>query len=112
LSQNCVSKQFFVKWWDKFDFSRVQSRLNTEFPIKPAANPTAQVQAQPSEPINKLPQAPKSKSSTSSKGKKLSKKDLIEIALVFMQQLTKASDDEENEEESFTAKSSTHLSQL
>jgi hypothetical protein len=91
------------------DFSRVQSRLNTEFPIKPVAKPVAQVQTQPSKPINK---PPKSESSTSSKWKKPSKKDLKEIALAFMQQFTEASDDEENEEEGFTAESSTHLSQL
>jgi hypothetical protein len=38
LSQNsqiCIARQFFVKWWDKFDFSKVQTRLYHEFPLKP-----------------------------------------------------------------------------
>jgi hypothetical protein len=31
-SQNCVARQFSVKWWDKFKFSLVQSCLKNEFP--------------------------------------------------------------------------------
>jgi hypothetical protein len=34
-SQNCVARQFSVKWWDKFKFSLVQSRLKNEFIERP-----------------------------------------------------------------------------
>jgi hypothetical protein len=103
LSQNCqnyIARQFYVKWWDKFDFSRIQSRLNAEFPLKLEFNPTTQAQApeaqSPELPI-KLPQAPKSNSPTSSKGKKPTKKDLKAFALAFAKQFYEASEEEDED---------------
>jgi len=105
--QNCIARQFYVKWSNKFDFSRIQSRLNAEFPLKLEFNPTTQAQA-PELPI-KLPQAPKSNSPTSSKGKKPTKKDLKAFALAFAKQFYEAS---EEEDEDSIAESSIHKSQI
>jgi hypothetical protein len=50
-----IARQFFVKWWDKFDFSRVQSRLHHEYPLKKEALQMIQTimaqSQQPPEPI-------------------------------------------------------------
>jgi hypothetical protein len=70
----------------------------------------AQVQSQSPEHADKLPQAPKSESPTSSKGKKPTKKDLKAFALAFAEQFYEASEEEEDEDS--TAESSIHLSQI
>ncbi|GLT70013.1 hypothetical protein SLA2020_421180 [Shorea laevis] len=79
LSQNCASRQFSVKWWDKYIFAKVQERLYTEFSAEALASPEVLL-SQP-EPAPQLPQAPKklspspsSKGKSSSKGKKTSKR--------------------------------------
>jgi len=89
LSQNshsCIVRQFFVKWWDKFDFSRVQTRLHHEYPLKKEApqmiQPIMAQSQQPPEPITK--QAPKSESPTSSKGKRHAKKDSRRLSLPLL----------------------------
>jgi len=51
-NQNCKARQFSVKWWYKFDFSRVLSRLYHEFPLKLEAQPLV-AQTQSPEPITK-----------------------------------------------------------
>jgi len=99
-TQNCVARQFFVKWWDKFKFSLVQSRLKNEFPEKPleiqdSVTHVSETQVEPA--------SPKPESSSSSKGKKPSK--IKQVALKLMQQLIEAKDGDE-EEESSTAESS------
>jgi hypothetical protein len=70
----------------------------------------AQVQSQSPEHADKLPQAPKSESPTSSKGKKPTKNDLKAFALAFAEQFYEASEEEEDEDS--TAESSIHLSQI
>jgi hypothetical protein len=106
-SQNCIARQLSVKWWDKFDFSRIRSRLDIEFPFKPEVTYSIQVRApvaqlQPPEPS----QVPKSESPISSKGKRPAKKDFKAFALALAEQFYEVS--EEEEEEEGTAESSIH----
>jgi hypothetical protein len=112
LNHNCIARQFYFKWWDKFDFTRIRSRLDTEFPLKSEDAPATQAQTpvvQSPKPHIKLPQAPKSESSTFSKGKKPTKKDFKAFALAFAKQFYEAS---EEEEEDSTTESSTHHNQV
>jgi hypothetical protein len=109
-----LQDSFLLKWWDKFDFSKIQSCLNIEFPFKSEVAPTAQAQVpvaqlQSLEPAIKLPKAPKSESPTSSTRKKPTNNDVKTFALAFAKQFYKASDEEE---EDSTAESSVHLSQI
>jgi hypothetical protein len=99
ITQNCVARQFSVKWWDKFNFSLVQSRLSKEFPERP---PIIQDSVTHVSETQIEPTSPKPDSSTSSKGKKSSK---IKQALKLMQQLVEAEEGDEDEEAS-TAESS------
>jgi hypothetical protein len=99
ITQNCVARQFSVKWWDKFNFSLVQSRLTKEFPERP---PIVQDSVTHVSETQIEPTSPKPDSSTSSKGKKPSK---IKQALKLMQQLVDAEKGNEDEEAS-TAESS------
>jgi len=101
-SQNWVARQFSVKWWDKFKFSLVQSRLKNEFlemplEIQDSVTHVSETQVEPASP------KPESSSSSSSKGKKPSK--IKQVALKLMQQLIEAEDGDEEEELS-TAESS------
>jgi len=99
-SQNCVARQFSVKWWDKFKFSLVQSRLKNEFPEMPLEIQDSVTHV--SETQVELA-SPKPESSSSSKGKKPS--NIKQVALKLMQQLIEAEDGDEEEELS-TAESS------
>jgi hypothetical protein len=101
-SQNCVTRQFSVKWWDKFKFSLVQSRLKHEFlerslKVQDSVTHVSETQFKP------VTEIPKPASSTSSKGKKPSK--IKQIAFNLMKQLIEAEDGDEDEESS-TAESS------
>jgi len=102
ISQNCVARQFSVKWWDKFNFSLVQSHLMKKFPesspaIEDSVTHVSETQVEPT--------SPKPESSTSSKGKKSSK---IKQALKLMQQLIEAEDGNEDEEASTVESSVQH----
>jgi hypothetical protein len=103
FNPNCIARQFSVKWWDKFKFSLVQSRLKNEFPersleVQDSVTHVSETQFKPTT------EAPKPDSSTSSKGKKPSK--IKQIALNLMQQLIEAEDGNDEDEEASTAESS------
>jgi hypothetical protein len=96
-SQNCVARQFSIKWWDKFKFSLVQSLLKNEFPersleVQDSVTHVSETQVEP------VTEIPKPASSTSSKGKKPSK--IKQIAFNLMKQLIEAEDGDEDEESS------------
>jgi hypothetical protein len=113
MSQNnkkCIARQFSVKWWDKFDFSRVLSRLYLEFPFKSEAQPLVAQTQSPEPIIEPLSQDPKSDSPTSSNRKRPAKKDFKAFALSLAEQFYEQ-DEEEADEES-TAKSSVPRSQF
>jgi hypothetical protein len=99
-----IARQFFVKWWDKFDFSRVQSCLHHEYPLKKEALQMIQTimtqSQQPPEPITE--QAPKSESPTSFKGKRHAKKDFKAFAFALAEQFYEQN--EENSDEESTAR--------
>jgi hypothetical protein len=104
FNQNCISRQFSVKWGDKFKFSPIQARLKTEFSEKSLTVPTVddQVPAQP------FPKASKSVSSSSSKGKKPSKEEIKAFARALAEQYLEARvEDDVDKEEASTAESST-----
>jgi ATP-dependent exoDNAse (exonuclease V) beta subunit len=107
-----IARQFFVKWWDKFDFSRVQSRLHHEYPLKKEALQMIQTimaqSQQPPEPI--IEQAPKSESPTSFKGKRPAKKDFKAFALALAEQFYEQNEENSNEES--TVESSVPRSQF
>jgi hypothetical protein len=106
FNQNCIARQFSVKWWDKFKFSVVQSHLKDEFPEKSLEVQTAVVQAPEAQaqPIAKAPksESPKSESPTSSRGKRPTKKEFEAFALALAEKFYEDSKQEdEGSTESF-----------
>jgi hypothetical protein len=57
VNSNCVSRQWHVKWWDKFKISQTIDRFNSEYPIQATAPPAAQL-SQPEPDLQSL-KAPK-----------------------------------------------------
>jgi hypothetical protein len=101
FNQNCIARQFSVKWWDKFKFSVVQARLKTEFPEekKTLEVQTAQAQAPEAQVQPTKSESPKSTSPSSSKGKKPAKKDFKAFALALAEKFYECNEEEEEEEE-------------
>ncbi|GLT71247.1 hypothetical protein SLA2020_432810 [Shorea laevis] len=134
FSDGCIARQFSVKWWDKYNFSLIQEQLYSEFSAEQLSQTSPEVQLQP-ELISRLPpasmalKAPKasksvssassskeksgsSKSKSSAKAKKPSRKDILAMAEVLLQQASEGDDEDEDNASSAESESSIHLDQL
>ncbi|GLT77777.1 hypothetical protein SLA2020_493350 [Shorea laevis] len=98
-----------VKWWDKYNFTKVQERLHTEFSgqasqvTQPA--PKAPKKSSPST-SSKDQQSSSSKSKTKSSSEKTSKKDILAIAQALLSQIS------DGEDETNSSDSSVHLDNI
>jgi hypothetical protein len=113
ISENIVTRQFLVKWWDKFNQQRIIDQVKIEFPVKvptPVNIPVRQVQqSQASVPTASTIRlgSPAASSSGPSKVKGKSKPSCSELLKLAQQLLAQASqtEDDGSSEESATATS-------
>lgn len=116
ISDNTVTRQFLVKWWDKFNQQRIIDQVKIEFPVNV---PTPVQQISQSKAATTLTQSstplvstirlgsPNASSSGPSKAKAKAKSRSSELLKLAQQLIAQASQDEDDEssEESATATS-------